>query len=178
MMARSGPPASLCRGVRVPPRQIRTSSRGPKKRERFRSALSSARKRSRWPTSSASMNMILHGIEAPNILHTNTLAENLARCSGEGPLQRGAGESAVRGQGTQGGSAELPDQARARRRSCSFSTSSRCLKAGRPRRHRDQEHLPVEYRQRFGEPAQAPAGDCNLHTVLDLSGRHVYRARA
>src|SRR5476651_827012 len=26
----------------------------------------------------AIMNMILHGIEAPNILHTNTLAENLA----------------------------------------------------------------------------------------------------
>ena len=24
------------------------------------------------------MNMILHGIEAPNIVHTNTLAENLA----------------------------------------------------------------------------------------------------
>ena len=24
------------------------------------------------------MNMILHGIEAPNILHTNTLTENLA----------------------------------------------------------------------------------------------------
>jgi type I restriction enzyme M protein len=26
----------------------------------------------------AIMNMILHGIEAPNILHTNTLAENLS----------------------------------------------------------------------------------------------------
>lgn len=26
----------------------------------------------------AIMNMILHGIEAPNILHVNTLAENLA----------------------------------------------------------------------------------------------------
>lgn len=26
----------------------------------------------------AIMNMILHGIEAPNVLHTNTLAENLA----------------------------------------------------------------------------------------------------
>ncbi len=26
----------------------------------------------------AIMNMILHGIEAPNILHTNTLAENIA----------------------------------------------------------------------------------------------------
>ena len=26
----------------------------------------------------AIMNMILHGIEAPNIVHTNTLAENLA----------------------------------------------------------------------------------------------------
>ena len=24
------------------------------------------------------MNMILHGIDAPNILHTNTLSENLA----------------------------------------------------------------------------------------------------
>ena len=24
------------------------------------------------------MNMILHGIEAPNIIHTNTLTENLA----------------------------------------------------------------------------------------------------
>ena len=24
------------------------------------------------------MNMILHGVEAPNIVHTNTLAENLA----------------------------------------------------------------------------------------------------
>ncbi|OGV21828.1 MAG: hypothetical protein A2X47_09060 [Lentisphaerae bacterium GWF2_38_69] len=24
------------------------------------------------------MNMILHGVEAPNIIHTNTLAENLA----------------------------------------------------------------------------------------------------
>ena len=26
----------------------------------------------------ATMNMILHGIDAPNIVHTNTLAENLA----------------------------------------------------------------------------------------------------
>jgi type I restriction enzyme M protein len=34
----------------------------------------------------AIMNMILHGIEAPNILHTNTLAENLARRAGKGSL--------------------------------------------------------------------------------------------
>ena len=34
------------------------------------------------------MNMILHGIEAPNILHTNTLTENLADVQEKGPLQR------------------------------------------------------------------------------------------
>ena len=41
-------------------------------------APSTARRRSPSPTSSAIMNMILHGIEAPNIIHTNTLSENLA----------------------------------------------------------------------------------------------------
>ena len=37
------------------------------------------------------MNMILHGIEAPNIVHTNTLAENLADIRGKEPLRYCAG---------------------------------------------------------------------------------------
>jgi len=44
----------------------------------FRRKLSTARKRVAGVISSGLMNMILHGIEAPNILHTNTLAENLS----------------------------------------------------------------------------------------------------
>jgi type I restriction enzyme M protein len=59
----------------------------------------------------AIMNMILHGIEAPNIVHTNTLAENI-RHPGQGPLRRDPGQPALRRQGAQGGAAELPDQDR------------------------------------------------------------------
>ena len=43
----------------------------------------------------ATMNMILHGIDAPNIVHTNTLAENLSRRSGKRPLRRDPGQPAV-----------------------------------------------------------------------------------
>jgi len=55
------------------------------------------------------MNMILHGIEAPNVLHTNTLGQNLAdiqqkdRTTSSSPIRRSA-------LGAEGGSAELPDQ--------------------------------------------------------------------
>ena len=38
----------------------------------------------------AIMNMILHGIEAPNVIHTNTLAENLAAAASAGRSSRRA----------------------------------------------------------------------------------------
>jgi type I restriction enzyme M protein len=57
------------------------------------------------------MNMILHGIEAPNIVHTNTLAENISDIQ-ERPFWRRAGQSAVRRQGASRGLAEFPDQDR------------------------------------------------------------------
>ena len=41
------------------------------------------------------MNMILHGIEAPNIIHTNTLTENLADIQEKDRYRRGNGESAL-----------------------------------------------------------------------------------
>ena len=64
------------RSLRLPADQGKLHHQG--RSRRCRSAPSTARKRSPWPTSSAIMNMILHGIEAPNIIHTNTLTENLA----------------------------------------------------------------------------------------------------
>ena len=39
---------------------------------------STEKKKSHWPTSSEPWTCILHGVEAPNIVHTNTLSENLS----------------------------------------------------------------------------------------------------
>ena len=73
----------------------------------------------------AIMNMILHGIEAPNIITCQHAGRQHCRYSGQRPLRRDAGQPALRRQGAQGGPAELPDQAPARRPSCSCNTSSR-----------------------------------------------------
>jgi type I restriction enzyme M protein len=56
----------------------------------------------------AIMNLILHGIEAPNIVHTNTLSENLSDIQDKDRLRGRAGEPAVRGQGAQGGQQNFP----------------------------------------------------------------------
>ena len=103
------------------------------------------------------MNMILHGIEAPNILHTNTLAENLAdiqekdRYDVVSPIRRSVARSGMRSSRT---SPSRP----ARPRTSSSSTSS--SREGRwTRRHRHQEHVPEQHGQRLGQPAEAPAGE-------------------
>ena len=54
------------------------------------------------------MNMILHGIDAPNILHTNTLTENLSAVQEKDRLMYPC-QSPLRRQRTQGSAAELPD---------------------------------------------------------------------
>ncbi len=56
------------------------------------------------------MNMILHGIEAPNIVHTNTLAENLDDVQEKDRFDVILANPAVRWEGAAGGAAELPDQ--------------------------------------------------------------------
>ncbi|MEJ0015351.1 MAG: N-6 DNA methylase [Acetobacteraceae bacterium] len=58
----------------------------------------------------ATMNMILHGIEAPNIVHTNTLAENLDDVQEKDRFDVILANPAVRWEGAAGGAAELPDQ--------------------------------------------------------------------
>ena len=72
----------------------------------------------------AIMNMILHGIEAPNIIHTNTLTENLADYSGERPLRSRYGKSALRRQERKEVQQNFPS-ARAKPPSSSSSTSSK-----------------------------------------------------
>jgi hypothetical protein len=88
----------------------------------------------------AIMNMILHGIEAPNVLHTNTLTENLADIQEKDRLRRGAGESALRRGRAQGGRAELSDPYRRDRLPVSPALHPD-FEGGRPRRNRNQEYL-------------------------------------
>jgi type I restriction enzyme M protein len=72
----------------------------------------------------AIMNMILHGIDAPNVLHTNTLAENLAdirrrtATTWSWPIHPSVARSATR-------SSRTSRSRRARPRTSSSSTSSR-----------------------------------------------------
>jgi len=56
----------------------------------------------------AIMNMILHGIEAPNIIHTNTLAENLADVQEKDRFHIIVANPPLRREGAQGSAAKLP----------------------------------------------------------------------
>ncbi len=58
------------------------------------------------------MNMILHGIDAPNLVHTNTQAENLMDIQPKDWVDVVLANPTLWRQGTQGGSAELPHQDR------------------------------------------------------------------
>jgi type I restriction enzyme M protein len=73
----------------------------------------------------AIMNMILHGIEAPNIVHTNTLAENLADIQDKDRYDVVLANPPFGGKERKEVQQNFPS-APARRPSCSCSTSSRC----------------------------------------------------
>ena len=92
----------------------------------------------------AIMNMILHGIEAPNIIHTNTLTENLADIQEKDRYRRGDGQSALRRQGAQGSAAELPHSHR--RDGVSLPPAlHQNPQGGRTRRRGHQEHVSLEH---------------------------------
>ena len=94
------------------------------------------------------------------------------RRSGEGPLRRGVGQSALRRQGAQGGPAELPDPHR-RDRLPVPAALHQDAQGRRARRRGHQEHLPLQHRQRLGEPAQAAAGELHPAHRARLPERHV-----
>ena len=110
----------------------------------------------------AIMFMILHGIEAPNILHTNTLAENLADIR-ERDRHDVILANPVRRQ----------NAPRCRARSTpvkQFPVPSALHQDASGRRPLAwlSRHLPVQHRQRVDRLRKMQS--CNLHTVLDCPG--------
>jgi hypothetical protein len=75
------------------------------------------------------------------------------RRAGEGPLRHHPRQPALRRQGAQGGAAELPHPHR-RDRVPLPPALHQGAQGRRPRRHRHQEHLPLQHRQRLRQPAQ------------------------
>ena len=115
------------------------------------------------------MNMILHGIEAPNIVHTNTLTENISRYSGQGPLRRRAGQSAVRRQGAQEVQQNFPIKT-GETAFLFLQHFIKSLKAGgraaiviKNTFLSNTDNASVALRKELLE-------NCNLHTVLDMPG--------
>jgi hypothetical protein len=88
------------------------------------------------------MNMILHGIEAPNILHQHAGGEHHQH-SGERSVSGGAGEPALRRQGTPGGAAKLPHQ-NGRDGVFVLAALHQDSASGRTWRRGHQEYVPLE----------------------------------
>jgi hypothetical protein len=118
----------------------------------------------------AIMNMILHGIEAPNIIHTNTLSENLADIQGKD--RSDPGQSALWRQGTQGGPAELPHP-HGRNGLPLPAALHQDAESRRSRGRGHQEHVPVQLGQCLGVTAQTSARKLRPAHGPRLSRRHV-----
>ncbi len=122
------------------------------------------------------MNMILHGIEAPNIVHTNTLAENLA------DIQEKDRYDIVLANPPFGGKERAEVQQnfpiKTGETASLFPTALyQNPESRRQSRDRDQKHLPEQYRQRLREPAQIAAGILQPAHGARLARRHVHRRR-
>ncbi len=106
----------------------------------------------------AIMNMILHGIEAPNVLHANTLAENVMDLQEKDRFDVVLANPPFGGGGAGGGAAELPDPLG--RDGLSVPAALHALAArGRTRRDRHQEHLSFEHGRRLHRAAAGIAGE-------------------
>jgi type I restriction enzyme M protein len=93
----------------------------------------------------AIMNMILHGIDASNIIHINTLTENISDIQQKDRFDVVLANPPFRRQGAPRSTTELPDQDR-RNGVPVPSTLHKIAEGRRPRWHRDQEHISFERR--------------------------------
>src|SRR3984893_13767933 len=112
----------------------------------------------------AIMNMILHGIEAPNIIQTNTLAENVSDIQDKDrPIRLLAAKSARR-------CSRISRSRRGQRRSCFCSISSSTLRRAAGR----QSSLRTRFLSNSDGASRSLRKEllenCNLHTVLDCPG--------
>ena len=92
----------------------------------------------------AIMNMILHGIETPNIIHTNTLTENLADIQEKDRVEVIMANPPFGGKERKEVQQNFPDP-HGRDGLSVPPTLHQDAEGGRARRRRDQEHLPVEH---------------------------------
>ena len=128
-------------------------------------------------TSSRIMNMILHGIEAPNIIHTNTLAENI------NDIQEKDRYDVVLANPPFGGKErpEVQQNFPIKTGETAFLFLQHFIKIaeGRwSRRHRYQEHVPVEHRQRLGGASQGASGELQSAHRVGHAERARFRAQA
>ena len=120
----------------------------------------------------AIMNMILHGIEAPNVLHTNTLIENLADVEDKDRFDVVLANPPFGGKERP----ELQQNFTIRTGETAFLFLQhfiKMLKAG----SRHQEYVSFEYRQRVGQSAETTAGKLQSSHGARLSGRDVSGCR-
>jgi len=118
------------------------------------------------------MNMILHGVEAPNIVHTNTLAENLA------DIQERDRVDVVLANPPFGGKArkEVQQNFPIRTGETAFLFLQHFIEdaeGGRPRGRGHQEHVPRQHGQRVGEPPPRAARERGAAHGARLPERHV-----
>ena len=120
----------------------------------------------------AIMNMILHGIDAPNVVHANTLAENISDIQDKDRFDVVLANPPFGGQRAAGNPAEFPDQNR-RDRVPVPAAFHQVAEGRRPRRHRHQEYVSVEHRQRLDGAAQGTAGKLQPVHGAGHAGRHL-----
>ena len=113
----------------------------------------------------AIMNMILHGIEAPNIIHTNSLTENLADIQEKDRYDVVLANPPFGGQSA--GKCSRIFQSELARRPFFSPAFYQDAQGGRARWRGHQEHVPIEHRQCFDKLRKLLLESCNLHTVLD-----------
>jgi 23S rRNA G2445 N2-methylase RlmL len=118
------------------------------------------------------MNMILHGIEAPNIVHTNTLAENISDIQDKDRYDIALANPPFGGK-------ERPEV----QQNFPIKTGEtaflflqhfiKSLKAGGRAAIVIKEHVSLEHRQRLGGAAQGAAGELQPAYGAGHAGRHV-----
>ena len=124
----------------------------------------------------AIMNMILHGIEAPNVVHANTLADNLSDIQERDRYDVILANPPFGGKERKRGSAELSHQDG--RDGVPVLAALHQVPAGRwACGHRHQEHVPEQHRLCIHQHPQAAAGKLQVAHGAGHARRHLSRRR-
>ena len=118
------------------------------------------------------MNMILHGIEAPNIVHTNTLTENISDIQEKDRFDVALANPPFGGKERP----EVQQNFPIKTGETAFLFLQHFIKIAesrRPCRYRHQEYVPVKHRQCVGGTAQGDSGELQPAHCAGYARRHV-----